>query len=178
MYYHPWPSETNLFLLLFVVLLLLYFLFQILNVSTIFRLPSVPISLINTPMCMYFYCCSRCCPSIYMVLCCIHLIDTWISEVVVVVLHLILPCHSMVYLSSFALLQFLHFLSQILSLNSIFRLPSAITFCLIIPMYMNIYCCSWICPSPYSIMTWINIIYSRYSEVLVTVLLSFLLLHY
>ena len=104
-------------------------------------------------MYMYFYCCSWCCPSIYMVLCCIHLINTWISEVVVIVLHLILPYHSMAYLSSFVLLQFLHFLSQILSLNSIFRLPSAITFCLIIPMYMNIYCCSWICPSPYSIMT-------------------------
>ena len=141
------------FLQLFVVLLLQHFLFQILNVSTIFRLPSVPISLINIPMYMYFYCCSWCCPSIYVVLCCIHLINTWISEVVVAVLHLILPCCSIVFLFSFVLLLFLHFLFLVLYIYSIFRLPSAVIFCLTIPVYMNIYCCSWVCPSPYSIMT-------------------------
>ena len=125
--------HSMVFLQLFVVLLLQHFLFQIPDVSTIFRLPSVPISLINIPMYMYFYCCSWCCPSIYMVLCCIHLINTWISEVVVVVLHLILPYHSMVYQSSFVLLLFYNFLFLVQYINSIFRLPSAITFCLTIP---------------------------------------------
>ena len=98
--------HSMVFLQLFVVLLLLHFLFQILNVSTIFRLGSVPISLINTPVYMNFYCCSWCCPSIYMILCCIHLIYTWISEVLVVVLHLIQPYHSMVFQFSFVLLLF------------------------------------------------------------------------
>ena len=65
-----------------------------------------------------------------------------------IILHLILPYSSMVYLSSFALLLFLHFLFLVLYIYSIFRLPSAITFCLTIPMYMYIYCCSWICPTP------------------------------
>ena len=85
---------------------------------------------------MYFYCCPCIRPSIYMVLCCIHLINTWISEVVVVVLHLILPYHSMVFLSSFVLLLFYNFLFLVQYINSIFRLPSAITFCLTIP-------CTW-----------------------------------
>ena len=102
---------------------------------------------------MYFYCCPCIRPAINMVLCCIHLINTWISEVVVVVLHLILSYHSTVYQSSFVLLLFLHFLFLVQYIYSIFRLPSAITFCLTIPVYMNIYCRSWICPSPYSIMT-------------------------
>ena len=82
---------------------------------------------------MYFYCCPCIRPSIYMVLCCIHLVYTRISEVVVVVLHLILPCCSMVFQSSFVLLLFLHFLFLVQYIYSIFRLPSAVIFCLTIP---------------------------------------------
>ena len=128
------------FLHIFVVLLQWHFLFQILNVLPIYHFRSACISRMNIPMYMYFYCCPCIRPSINMILCCIHLINTWISEVVVVVLHLILPYHSMVYQSSFVLLLFLHFLFLVLYIYSIFRLPSAITFCLTIPVYMNIYC--------------------------------------
>ena len=113
--------HSMVFLQLFVVLLLQHFLFQIPDVSTIFRLPSVPISLINIPMDMYFYCCSWCCPSIYMVLCCIHLINTWISEVLAIVLHLILPYHSMVFLFSFVLLLLYDFLFLALYADSIYH---------------------------------------------------------
>ena len=57
-------------------------------------------------MCMYLNCCPWHGPTIDNILCCIHLINAWISEVVVVVLHLILPFHSMVFLFSFVLLLF------------------------------------------------------------------------
>ena len=82
---------------------------------------------------MYFYCCPCTCPTIDMILRRIHLINTWISEELVIVLHLILPYHSMVYQSSFVLLLFYNFLFLVQYINSIFRLPSAITFCLTIP---------------------------------------------
>ena len=82
---------------------------------------------------MYFYCCPCIRPSINMILRRIHLINTWISEELVIVLHLILPYHSMVYQSSFVLLLFYNFLFLVQYINSIFPLPSAITFCLTIP---------------------------------------------
>ena len=47
---------------------------------------------------MHFYCCPCIRPAINMVLCCIHLINTWISEGLVIVLHSILPFRSMVFL--------------------------------------------------------------------------------
>ena len=70
---------------------------------------------------MDFYCCPCISPSIDMVLCCIHLVYTWISEVLAIVLHLILPYHSMVFLFSFVLLLLYDFLFLALYADSIYH---------------------------------------------------------
>ena len=164
--------HSMVFLHIFVVLLLLHFLFQILDVLPIFRLPSACTSRINTPWtCTFTVAHALAHPYIWS---CAEFIWSILGFPKCWQLYYIWYCHTTPWSSCFHLS---YFYSMISSFLPYMQIPSTTSICYYIfmfySMYMNIYCCSWICPSPYSIMTWIYIVYSWKSEVLVIVLHSF-----